>query len=227
MSALPKKRGPKTGTIAQAYAAVTTTPQPLLPFCELHGVSTHVMRQAKRFDNSGGTVHTKLNSNGVMVIWRGKRRVDELTRDKTSTINIEVICKDLKTFTIHMVYGSSPCMDPHPDDYELPIYTVDGKYLQLWAEYLQLDKIRKSHTLVNKFFQQEHSPDNWIKCKSTEQAKQQADNRCLEICTSAPTDETYMHTSHHFHRSEFKFGPYSEFILNDGSTVKQKIDAED
>lgn len=46
----PKKRGRKGDKIANAFAAIPTTPTPAEDFAQKHGVSLAVLRQSKRFD---------------------------------------------------------------------------------------------------------------------------------------------------------------------------------
>ena len=70
-----KKRGRVGDRLQRAYAQVPRTPVPAAAFIESHGVSIHVMRQAKRFDPTGyatlGPVRViKNKTTKVLEIWR-------------------------------------------------------------------------------------------------------------------------------------------------------------
>jgi hypothetical protein len=58
-----KKRGRKGDKIKNAFAAIPSTPVDAEEFIAAHGISMAVMRQSKRFDNSGieGAVHVRKN----------------------------------------------------------------------------------------------------------------------------------------------------------------------
>jgi len=66
-----KKRGRKGTKIALAFAAIDTTPVAAEVFASQHGVSLNVLRQAKRFDQTGiaGRVHVK-KVNNVLSVYR-------------------------------------------------------------------------------------------------------------------------------------------------------------
>jgi hypothetical protein len=73
--ATPKKRGRKGDRIARAFAAIPTTPIDVDTFRGSldDTVSTAVLRQSKRFDNSGvsGSVRVKKDkTSGNLMIWR-------------------------------------------------------------------------------------------------------------------------------------------------------------
>jgi hypothetical protein len=67
----PKKRGRKTSKIRDAFNAITSTPQPLYEFCQLHGVSEHCMRQHSRFapDRTDIVIRKVKGENTVPMIW--------------------------------------------------------------------------------------------------------------------------------------------------------------
>lgn len=66
----PKKRGRKGTKIAQAFGAITTDPVPAEAFAESHGVSMNVLRQAKRFDRTGGTKVRVKKIDGTLMVFR-------------------------------------------------------------------------------------------------------------------------------------------------------------
>ncbi len=69
----PKKRGRKGTKIAEAFAAIPTTPTPVDAFATSHGVSLAVLRQSKRFDKSPelGAVRVKKDKESkTLMIWR-------------------------------------------------------------------------------------------------------------------------------------------------------------
>ena len=67
----PKKRARKGDKIKNAFAAVPTTPTPVLAFAQLHGVSVAVLRQAKRFSGTADTIRVKKDkASGNLMIWK-------------------------------------------------------------------------------------------------------------------------------------------------------------
>lgn len=66
------KRGKRGNKIQTAFAAITAKAVPAETFAKKHGVSLAVLRQAKRFDKTGGgVVHVKKDkNNGKLMIWR-------------------------------------------------------------------------------------------------------------------------------------------------------------
>ena len=69
----PKKRGRKGDAIAKAFMQVPGVPTPVEAFAQTNGVSLAVMRQSKRFDQSGlpGGVRVKKDkTTGTLMIWR-------------------------------------------------------------------------------------------------------------------------------------------------------------
>ena len=71
-TATKAKRGKRGKKIDTAFNAVTPTPVPVTEFAAEHDVSVAVLRQAKRFDKTGGTpVHVKKSKDtGELEIWR-------------------------------------------------------------------------------------------------------------------------------------------------------------
>jgi hypothetical protein len=71
-----KKRGRKGTKIADAFNAITLTPQPVDQFIDQQGVSLAVLRQHKRFDVSGlapvkvKKIRVDGNENKILCIWR-------------------------------------------------------------------------------------------------------------------------------------------------------------
>lgn len=76
----PKKRGPKTSKVVDAFKRIPHIPVSIEVFSQETGVSIGVLRQAKRFDKSGlpGKVHitrtylTDLDTEKTTTIWREK-----------------------------------------------------------------------------------------------------------------------------------------------------------
>lgn len=69
-----QKRGPKGRKIEKAFNAITTTPVSAKEFSKIHNVSLNILKQGKRFDNTGfGKVHVKKNKiTNEYMIWRDK-----------------------------------------------------------------------------------------------------------------------------------------------------------
>lgn len=68
------KTGPKTSKIHLAFANIPSTPTPADEFTKTHGVSLAVLRQSKRFDDSGaiGKVNVRRDKNTKQImVWRG------------------------------------------------------------------------------------------------------------------------------------------------------------
>jgi len=68
-----KKRGRKGDNIKNAFAAIPTEPVDAETFIAEHNISLAVLRQAKRFDQSGltGRVHVRKNKEtGTLSVWR-------------------------------------------------------------------------------------------------------------------------------------------------------------
>lgn len=67
----PKKRGRKGTKIQDAFAAISSEPIALEAFAQKFGVSTNVLRQAKRFDRSGMEGRVRVRQvNGTLSIFR-------------------------------------------------------------------------------------------------------------------------------------------------------------
>jgi hypothetical protein len=69
----PKKRGRKGDKIVKAFTAIPSTPTSAEDFAKTHGVSIAVLRQSKRFDETGipGTVKVKKDkASKTLMIWR-------------------------------------------------------------------------------------------------------------------------------------------------------------
>ena len=66
----PKKRGRKGTKINDAFAAIDTTPVPAEEFASTRGVSLNVLRQAKRFDRTGGAKVRVKKIDGTLMVFR-------------------------------------------------------------------------------------------------------------------------------------------------------------
>ena len=68
----PKKRGRKGDNIVKAFTAIPAVATSAEDFASTHGVSLAVLRQSKRFDNTGlGTVRVKKDKETKqLMIWR-------------------------------------------------------------------------------------------------------------------------------------------------------------
>lgn len=66
----PKKRGRKGTKINDAFAAITTDPVPAEEFATERGVSLNVLRQAKRFDRTGGARVRVKKIDGTLMVFR-------------------------------------------------------------------------------------------------------------------------------------------------------------
>lgn len=65
----PQKKVYK-GKIYKAFLAITTTPVPAEWIAKQHNVCVGVLRQANRFDKTGGKQVLCRKQNGILVIWR-------------------------------------------------------------------------------------------------------------------------------------------------------------
>ena len=66
----PKKRGRKGTKINDAFAAITTEAVPAEEFASTRGVSLNVLRQAKRFDRTGGARVRVKKIDGTLMVYR-------------------------------------------------------------------------------------------------------------------------------------------------------------
>ena len=66
----PKKRGRKGTKIAEAFAAIGTEQVPAEEFAAERGVSLNVLRQAKRFDKTGGARVRVKKIDGTLMVYR-------------------------------------------------------------------------------------------------------------------------------------------------------------
>lgn len=83
-----KPRGRKGDKVITAFKNVPTDKVKLADFANQHGVSQHVLRQAKRFDDSGitGKVHCKKDKEtGELMIWRDTATTATTTTATTTT----------------------------------------------------------------------------------------------------------------------------------------------
>jgi len=66
----PKKRGRKGTKIAEAFGAIGTEAVPAEEFANTRGVSLNVLRQAKRFDKTGGARVRVKKIDGTLMVYR-------------------------------------------------------------------------------------------------------------------------------------------------------------
>jgi hypothetical protein len=67
----PKKRGRKGTKIAQAFAAIPSTPTDAAAFAAQHNISLNVLRQAKRFDSEDAVGRVRHRTiDGVVCVYR-------------------------------------------------------------------------------------------------------------------------------------------------------------
>ena len=66
-----KKRGRKGNKIELAFLGIPLRPTDAIAYASAHGISLHVLRQAKRFDCEGGLVMVKkAKATKQLNVWR-------------------------------------------------------------------------------------------------------------------------------------------------------------